>query len=118
MLHHFLHDGTGLNPEKRAKLLEDNKALEAAYTAVATKGDSQAPETAEDEVDFHYICFVKSHRTGHLFRLDGDRKQPGDLGPMSTEDDVLSGACLSVIRNLVAEEAGNVNFSLMALMEG
>ena len=35
---------------------------------------------AEDEVDFHYVCFVKSSKTGHLYELGGDRKGPVDHG--------------------------------------
>jgi ubiquitin carboxyl-terminal hydrolase L3 len=104
-----------LKPDERAMVLEESKELEAAYASVARKGDTQAPDNPEDEVDFHYMCFVKSHKDGHLYQLDG-MKRPIDLGPMKKEDDVLSEVCLSVIRGLVQEATRDkLHFSLMAL---
>lgn len=97
--------------------LEDSEELEHAYAGVASKGDTEAPENAEDEVDFHYICFVKSHKSGHLYQLDGDRKRPIDLGLLAADDDVLSSKCLDIIRSMFASEDDNINFSLMALVE-
>lgn len=96
--------------------LEADIGLEEAYDAVARKGSTEAPENAEDEVDYHYICFVKSGKADHLYQLDGDRKQPLDLGPMPTGNDVLADKCLDVIRGMIASEDGNMNFSLMALV--
>jgi ubiquitin carboxyl-terminal hydrolase L3 len=96
--------------------LEDDEALEQAYAQVARKGDTQAPDNPEDWVDYHYVCFVKSHANSHLYQLDGDRKQPIDLGVMAAEDDVLSDKCLSVVRGMFASEEANPNFSLMALV--
>jgi ubiquitin carboxyl-terminal hydrolase L3 len=96
--------------------LEADLELVQAYAAVAQKGSSEPPENAEDEVDYHYICFVKSGDDDHLYQLDGDRKQPLDLGPMPTGDDVLSDKCLDVIRRMIASEEGNLNCSLMALV--
>lgn len=96
--------------------VEADVGLEQAYDAVARDGSTEAPENAEDEVDYHYICFVQSEKNGHLYQLDGDRKQPLDLGPMAAGEDVLSGKCLNVIRGMIASEEGNLNFSLMALV--
>lgn len=83
---------------------------------MARIGDTEAPANAQDEVDYHYICFIKSHENGHVYQLDGDRKQPIDLGPMAVDEDVLSDKCLDVIRSMIASEEGNMNFSLMALV--
>ncbi|KAG8856217.1 ubiquitinyl hydrolase 1 [Tulasnella sp. 330] len=106
-----------LSPKRRALALEDDKALEDAYAVTARQGDSTAPENPEDEVDFHYIAFVKSDKTGHLFQLDGDRTGPIDLGPILAEDDdLLSDGAIEVIRRFIRVEGGeNPNFSLMAL---
>jgi ubiquitin carboxyl-terminal hydrolase L3 len=90
--------------------------LEQAYADVAQQGDTEAPVDPEDEVDFHYICFVKSQKNEHLYQIDGDRKRPIDLGAMAVEEDVLSDKCLDVIRGMMANERDNVNFSLMALV--
>jgi ubiquitin carboxyl-terminal hydrolase L3 len=96
--------------------IEEDLGLEQAYAEVAQQGDTEAPTDPEDEVDFHYICFVKSQKSGHLYQIDGDRKRPIDIGTMSVEEDVLSDKCLDVIRGMMASEGGNVNFSLMALV--
>ncbi|OCK83939.1 cysteine proteinase, partial [Lepidopterella palustris CBS 459.81] len=111
----IIHACTPLNSNDRADFVEDNKALEVAFEAVARQGDTEAPQNPEDEVDFHYICFVKSE-DNHLYELDGDRKGPIDHGVLEAEDDVLCERSLGVIRDLIALEKGeNLNFSLMAL---
>ena len=75
------------------------------------------PENAEDEVDFHYVCFVKSSKTGHLYELDGDRKGPVDHGTLELGEDILSDRALSVVQNFIRREKGaNINFSLLALV--
>ena len=105
-----------LPPEERALALENDDALEEAYAAVASKGETQAPD-AEDEVDYHYICFVQSHKTGHLFQLDGDRKRPIDLGPLNDENGLLSDTCLSIIRDMITRDEGaQLGVNLMALI--
>lgn len=65
---------------------------------------------------YHYVCFVKSRDNGHLFQLDGARKQRIDLGATASDEDVLSDKCLGVVRSMIAKEEGNVNFGLMALV--
>jgi ubiquitin carboxyl-terminal hydrolase L3 len=100
-----------------ARALEDSKELEVAYAGVARKGDTEAPANAEDEVDYHYIAFVKSPQSNHLYQLNGVHKQPMDLGTLAPEEDVLSDKCLDVIRSMIASEENNLGFSLMALVE-
>lgn len=106
------------DPDRLAQALEDNEHLEKAYAEAATKGSTDAPNNAEDDVDYHYIAFVKSPQSGHLYQLDGDRKRPIELGVLLADEDVLGETCLNVIRKMVALEVDNVNFSLMALVEG
>ncbi|KAI4709964.1 hypothetical protein J4E89_005195 [Alternaria sp. Ai002NY15] len=103
--------------DELAKALEKNDGLERAYAGVASKGDTEAPLNAEDEVDYHYIAFIKSAKDDHLYQLDGDRKRPIDLGALTADVDVLSEKCLRVIRGMMASEDENPNFSLMALVE-
>lgn len=106
-----------LGPADRAKVIEDSEEIESAYRTAALQGDSDVPENPEDEVDFHYVCFVKSSRTGHLYELDGDRKGPVDHGSLKAGEDILSGGALSIIQNFISREKGtNVNFSLLALV--
>jgi ubiquitin carboxyl-terminal hydrolase L3 len=117
ILAHLLEAGVPLKPDGRALVLENNKELEEAYASVARKGDTQAPTNPEDAVEFHYICFVRSSKDGHLYQMDGDRKRPIDLGALAAEEDVLSDTCLAVIRQMVQESnRGGLNFSLIALV--
>jgi len=30
----------------------------------------------EEEVDFHFVCFINSNKISHLYELDGDQKIP------------------------------------------
>lgn len=79
------------------------------------QGDSEVPENPEDEVDYHYVCFVKAYETNHIYELDGDKKGPVDHG--YCPKDVLDEDGLKIVRSyLDREKGGNVNFSLLALV--
>ncbi|KAF2482936.1 hypothetical protein BDY17DRAFT_316546 [Neohortaea acidophila] len=111
-----------LKPMDRAELLEDTDALESAHQEAASTGDTAAPN-ADDSIDLHYVCFVKSEKTGHLYELDGRRKGPLDRGSLQPDEDVLSDAALEkgVRAFLKREEAaggGELRFSLIVLAEG
>ena len=105
-----------LTPLERAKVLESSEAVEEAYKEVALRGDSEVPANADDVVDFHYVCFVKSHRNNHLYELDGDRKGPVDRGILGADEDVLSDHGLNVVREYIRREnGGNPRFGLLVL---
>ncbi len=101
--------------EERALLLEDDSALESAYTSVALQGDTEAPTNPEDEVDFHYVCFVKSHKNSRLYEMDGDRKGPIDRGVLPPGEDILGKRGLELVKAYVCQEPESVNFSLLVL---
>ncbi|KAG6358168.1 hypothetical protein INS49_014052 [Diaporthe citri] len=106
-----------LLPHQRSSYLENSLELERAYMEVAVQGISTVPENAEDEVDYHFVCFVKSHRNGHLYELDGDRKGPIDRGlVLAPEEDMLASGGLSIVREYIEREHGNCAFGLMALV--
>lgn len=106
-----------LPPSSRAQVLENSKELESVYREVALQGDSKVPENAEDDVDFHYTCFVKSGSNGRLYEMDGDRKGPIDRGALGVGDDVFCDAGLKIIKDFIQQEGGaNLNFSLLALV--
>lgn len=108
-----------LGPADRAKVIEDSEDVESAYRTAALQGAIGVPENAEDEVDFHYVCFVKSSKTGHLYELDGDRKGPVDHGLLKAGEDFLSGWALGIIENFISRKKGqNVNFCQLALVRG
>jgi len=115
-LHYLIEKCQPLGPFDRAEVLENDMELESAYKAVAMQGSSKVPTNAEDEVDFHYVCFVKSKKNGHLYELDGDRKGPKDRGPLEPDEDVLSKAGRNAVKEFIQREEGqNSNFSLLVL---
>ncbi|KAK1834281.1 putative ubiquitin carboxyl-terminal hydrolase [Podospora conica] len=106
-----------LQPDDRAAVLEQDEQLAATYKAVALKGDSEAPANPEDEVDFHYVCFVKSRKNGHLYELDGDRKGPIDRGPLDNDEYLLSesGRCLKIVNEFIKIRGLSGSAGLLAL---
>ncbi|KAI1735513.1 ubiquitin carboxyl-terminal hydrolase, family 1 [Xylaria scruposa] len=113
-LSHLLEKCASLDPSDCVAVLESDVELESKYTSVAVLGDTVAPENPEDEVDFHYICFVKSHRRSHLFILDGDRDGPVDKGLLA-EDDLLSKQGIDAIKEFIGHYDNGGGFSLLAL---
>ncbi|TIA67725.1 cysteine proteinase [Aureobasidium pullulans] len=116
----LLEDAIVLKPAQRADLLYESQALENAHQAAATGGDTAAP-SAEDNVDLHYVCFVKSS-TNHLWEMDGRRKGPLNRGPLSPDEDVLSDNALNMgVRSFLQRETeaggGDLRFSLIALSQ-
>lgn len=110
-----------LKPAERAELLEETEALETAHQAAAATGDS-APPAAGDNIDLHYVCFVKSEKNGHLWEMDGRRKGPLDRGALAADEDVLSQTALDKgVRAFLKREAeaggGELRFSLITLAE-
>ena len=75
------------------------------------------PLNAEDEVDFHFVCFARSV-SGGLYELDGDKKGPvlTDL-EIIADGDVLCEAGVELIRGFMEKEGESGNFGLMALVE-
>lgn len=77
------------------------------------------PANAWDEVDFHYVCFVRSNKDKHLYEMDGDRKGPVDRGALGPDEDVLSETVLAIVREYLQRENGeNLNFGLLVLAPG
>ncbi|KAH3963317.1 ubiquitin carboxyl-terminal hydrolase [Parastagonospora nodorum] len=116
----LLNDAIPLKPIQRADLLYESEALESAHQAAAAGGDTSAP-TAEDNVDLHYVCFVKSP-DDNLWELDGRRKGPLNRGELAPDEDVLSEKALDLgVRSFLKREAaaggGDLRFSLITLAE-
>ncbi|KAL4786775.1 hypothetical protein BJX76DRAFT_70737 [Aspergillus varians] len=114
----LLKDAEGLEPAQRADLLYESKALESAHADAAKLGDSKAPG-AEDDVDLHFVAFVKGS-DGKLWELDGRRRGPLERGVLGPEEDALSERALELgVRRFLDVEAkgGNpdLRFSLLSL---
>ncbi|TRX93375.1 hypothetical protein FHL15_005650 [Xylaria flabelliformis] len=116
-LSHLLEKCASLDSSGCAAVLENDVELELKYNSVAVLGDTEAPENPEDEVDFHYVCFVKSHQRSHLFILDGDRNGPVDRG-LLIEDDLLSKRGIETIKEFIGHYDNGRNFGLLALAPG
>ncbi|MCJ1399884.1 ubiquitinyl hydrolase 1 [Xylographa trunciseda] len=119
-LEHLLQEATPLNPIQRADLLYESRALESAHQTAAQKGDTAAP-SAEDYVELHYVCFVKS-MDNNLWEMDGRRIGPLKLGKLEPEEDVLSEKALRLsVRSFLQREeqagGGELRFSLVALSQ-
>ncbi|OSS45207.1 hypothetical protein B5807_09358 [Epicoccum nigrum] len=116
----LVHDAIPLNPAARADLLYESEALESAHQSAAGGGDTSAPD-AEDNIDLHYVCFVKS-QDNNLWELDGRRKGPLNRGKLSADEDVLSEKALDLgVRSFLKRESeaggGDLRFSLITLAE-
>ncbi|KAJ4989127.1 ubiquitin carboxyl-terminal hydrolase, family 1 [Stagonosporopsis vannaccii] len=116
----LIRDAIPLTPAKRADLLYESEALESAHQTAAGGGDTIAP-AAEDNVDLHYVCFVKSG-DDNLWELDGRRKGPLNRGKLSADEDVLSERALDLgPRSFLKRESeaggGDLRFSLITLAE-
>ncbi|KAL4806428.1 hypothetical protein BDV18DRAFT_139474 [Aspergillus unguis] len=114
----LLKEAEGLGPIERADLLYESKALESAHADAAKLGDTQAPG-AEDDVDLHFVAFVKGS-DGRLWELDGRRKGPLERGVLGPDEDALSEKALELgVRRFLSVEAkgGNpdLRFSLVSL---
>lgn len=120
-LERLIKDSVPLKPAQRADLLYESQALETAHQAAAAGGETAAPDAADD-VDLHYVCFVKSETTHHLWEMDGRRKGPLDRGQLAEEDDVLSEKALDLgVRSFLKREGeaggGELRFGLIVLSE-
>ncbi|PGH26842.1 hypothetical protein AJ80_01423 [Polytolypa hystricis UAMH7299] len=117
-LDQLLRQAEPLGPIARADLLYESSALESAHADAAKLGDTKAPD-AEENVDLHFVCFVKGD-DGRLWELDGRRKGPIERGVLGPDEDALSEKALDVgVRQFLKSEAaggkGDLRFSLVSL---
>ncbi|KAK9480701.1 hypothetical protein V1514DRAFT_325172 [Lipomyces japonicus] len=105
--------------EQRARLIESSSQLESLHAAVALDGVTQAPAADSDDVDLHYVAFVK--QASALYELDGRKSGPvlltQDLDP---HDDVLAAGALKFVKQFISDRddhGTNSNFSLVALVQ-
>jgi ubiquitin carboxyl-terminal hydrolase L3 len=117
-LEKLVQDAIPLGPIERADLLYNSQALERAHQSAASEGQSNVPG-AEDDIDLHYVCFVKDEKN-HLWEMDGRRKGPLDRGVLQEDQDVLSEKALDLgVRKFLKREeetgGGELRFSLITL---
>ncbi|RXG48500.1 hypothetical protein VDGE_10123 [Verticillium dahliae] len=110
----LLQQALPLHPAERAALLEQSTALANAHRSAASQGDTSAPE-ATDDVDLHYVCFVKT-TDGAFWELDGRRKGPLQRGQLEESEDVLSTKAMTLgPLKFLEREGADLRFSAVAL---
>ena len=113
-LHKLQEAATPLAPTERSALIEKTPALATAHHEAASKGDTAAPD-AQDDIDLHYVCFVKTE-DGTLWELDGRRKGPLNRGQLGKDEDVLSSKALTEgPLRFLEREGADLRFSCVAL---
>ena len=116
-LEKILQDAIPLKPLARAEVLYNSQALESAHSSAAQMGDTTAPAPEEKSLQ-HFLTFVKG-KDGHLWEMDGGWKGPLDRGELGIDDDALSEKALQVgVRRFMAQTAGKLQFSIVALAPG
>ncbi|OTB08270.1 hypothetical protein M426DRAFT_203632 [Hypoxylon sp. CI-4A] len=116
-LHRLIKASTPLAPAERSALLERTPELASAHQEAASQGVTSAPD-AQDDVDLHYVCFVKTEEEdgGTLWELDGRRKGPIARGRLDADEDVLSEkALLWGPLKFLERGGGDMRFSCVAL---
>ena len=106
-----------LAPAERSRLLETDQSLARAHHSAASQGATAAPD-AQDDIDLHYVCFVKTN-DGTLWELDGRRKGPIVRGRLEDDEDVLSQKALLLgPLKFLGREGADLRFSCVALAGG
>lgn len=117
-LQKLLAEAVPLKPIARADLLYESRTLESAHQTAANQGDTAVP-SANDKIDLHYVCFVKSSKN-NLWEMDGRRSGPLNRGKLGPAEDALSERALDLgVRSFLKRETeaggGDLRFSLVAL---
>jgi len=117
-LDRLLEQAIPLTPDRRAKVLEDSDALEAAHMAAARTGDSAVPDVDAHD-DMHYLAFVRG-KDGCLWELEGGSKGPVKRGALEEGEDMLSERALEKgVRKFFKREeetgSGEMRFSVLML---
>lgn len=117
LISNLLRSAIPLPPYERAQVLEDSDELETIYTSIALENPSAEHINPEDEVDHHYIAFVRGPN-GQLFEMDGDTDQgPRSLGSSGSESLASNTTIQEALKQYL--ERGGLNelgFSLLALV--
>lgn len=101
---------------EREALLNSSAHLDAIYERAALRGSTSSPP-AQDEVDLHYVCFIKSPN-GSVYEMDGDASGPVKTDiTLEQDEDMLEMSALKCVKRCVAREDADGKFSLLALVQ-
>ncbi|XP_052276774.1 ubiquitin carboxyl-terminal hydrolase-like isoform X2 [Dreissena polymorpha] len=107
----FLEETVGKAPDEIANILENDEAMGAAHDDSAQEGQTEAP-SRDDKINTHFIAFVC--RKDGLYELDGRKNGPVFHG--KTSADSLLEDSIEVVRQFMARDPAELNFTLMALV--
>jgi len=109
----FLEKTNLLNPEEKAKFLEEDKLMGSAHGDCASEGDTQAPGQ-NDKVNSHFIAFV--NHNGSLYELDGRKAAP--IVHSKTSQETFLEDTAEVVKKFMARDPEDMGFNVMALVQG
>ncbi|KAG5518745.1 hypothetical protein PMAC_002714 [Pneumocystis sp. 'macacae'] len=112
LLENILNEVENLDTYSRSRFIESLLQLKIIHSKFASQGKT-APNTYED-TSFHYICFVKSSKNGHLYELDG-RNPSGPIDHGILNEDLLGNQTIQIIKKYIHERKKEIQFSLCAL---
>ena len=100
---------------EREALVERSEDVEKIYSRAALRGGT-VPPPAQDEVDLHYICFIKSV-DGLVYEMDSDASGPLKTNViLNRNQDMLEPPALECVRSCIARNKEDIQFSLLALV--
>lgn len=113
---HALRSRLAHPSREREVLLNGSTDLETMYHKAALCGTT-SPPPAEDEVDLHYVCFIKSPDDS-IYEMDGDANGPvrTDI-TLKRDEDMLEASGLQCVKRCIAREDADMKFSLLALVQ-
>ncbi|KAL0566685.1 ubiquitinyl hydrolase 1 [Marasmius crinis-equi] len=93
-------------PHECALALEAFEGLEKVHALAGESGATEAPSDLEDDVDYHYACFIiRSHKSGRLYDLDDMKLGPINTGVALAEgEDIVFGPALQLVRSFISRE--------------
>ncbi|XP_025088066.1 ubiquitin carboxyl-terminal hydrolase-like [Pomacea canaliculata] len=106
----FLNETKNATPEERAKFLENDQEMGSAHEESAQEGDTEAP-SRDVSVNPHFVTFVNVD--GNLYEMDGRKEAPVNHG--KTSSDTLLQDTVKVVREFMARDPDEINFTLMVL---
>ncbi len=101
---------------EREILLNDSTDVETVYNKAALRG-STLPSSIEDEVDLHYVCFIKSSNNS-VYEMNDDANEPVQTDiTLKQKENMLKTSALECVKRCIARENADMKFSLLALVQ-
>ncbi|XP_048778770.1 ubiquitin carboxyl-terminal hydrolase-like isoform X2 [Ostrea edulis] len=106
----FLKNTANMTADERAEFLQADQDMGLAHDDTAQEGQTKAPPS-DSKVNTHFVSFVC--KDGGLYQLNGRDEAPVYHGP--TSQDTLLEDAAKVVKEFMARDPEELNFTLMAL---